>query len=85
MNSKIINFNEIKDDILKVIHNKNLDKKLHLPETVTLIDGFVNQPMSIELTDTFVIGNRKLPMILLLGSDSGQIYYFSLQAILPNL
>jgi hypothetical protein len=81
---KIIKFSEIKNDLVIALNEKLKSNKLHITEKVTIIDGFVNQPLSMELSGSFVIGGPTIPMIMLIGDESGRIYYFALKAILPN-
>jgi len=82
---KIIKFSEIKDELVKALNEKLQNNTLHISEKVTIIDGFVNQPLSMELSGAFVIGGPTVPLIMLVGDESGRIYYFALKAILPNL
>jgi hypothetical protein len=82
---KIIKFIEIKGDLIKELNLKLTQKKIQINEKVTIIDGFVNQPLSMELSGSFIIGGPAVPMIMLIGNDSGQIYYFALKALLPNV
>ena len=82
---KIIKFSEIKTDLVTALNEKLQSGKLHISEKVTIIDGFVNQPLSMELSGSFVIGGPAVPMIMLVGDKSGRIYYFALKAILPNI
>ena len=82
---KIIKFSEIKDELVIALNDKLQSKKLHISEKVTIVDGFVNQPLSMELSGSFVIGGPTMPMIMLVGNESGRIYYFALKAILPNV
>lgn len=82
---KIIKFSEIKNDLIIALNKKLKSNKLHLSEKVTIIDGFINQPISMELSGSFVIGGPAIPMIMLIGDESGRIYYFALKAILPNV
>lgn len=82
---KIIKFSEIKTDLVNALNEKLKSEKLHISEKVTIIDGFVNQPLSMELSGSFVIGGPAVPMIMLVGDESGRIYYFALKAILPNI
>ncbi len=78
---KIIKFDEIKTELLEALNKRNL----HISEKVTIVDGFVNQPLSMELSGSFVIGWPAVPMIMLVGSESWRIYYFALKAILPSI
>jgi hypothetical protein len=82
---KVIKFSEIKDELVKALNDKLQSNKLHISEKVTIVDGFVNQPLSMELSGSFVIGGPAVPMIMLVGNESGRIYYFALKAILPNI
>ncbi len=82
---KIVRFSDIKTELVDALNEKLKSNKLHLSEKVTIIDGFVNQPLSTELSGSFVIGGPAVPMIMLVGDESGRIYYFALKAILPNI
>lgn len=69
----------------KIIDELNIRKtKLQINEPVTLIDGFVNQPIQSELTGAFVVWWPTIPMIMLIGNESWKIYFFALKALLPN-
>lgn len=76
----ITKFADKKQDILKELEKRLADSGIS--EDVTLIDGFVNQPVYMELTDSLVLGGPTIPMIMLLGKKSGRIYLFALKAIL---
>ncbi len=75
-------FAEYKQRIITAINEKG---NLGITEPVTLVDGFVNQPIQSELTGAFVVGGPAIPMFMLLGTTSGRIYYFALKAILPDI
>ena len=68
---KIIKFSEIKDELVKALNEKLQNNTLHISEKVTIIDGFVNQPLSMELSGAFVIGGPTVPLIMLVGDESG--------------
>lgn len=80
---KIIKFSEIKDRIRTAIDSKSLF--LGITEPVSLIDGFINSPISMELSGSFVIGGPTIPMIMLVGTQTGRIYFFALKALIPDL
>lgn len=80
---KIIKFEELKPQIIAAL--KNLPQGTQISEPVTLIEGFLNQPFSPELSSSFVIGGSTIPMIMLIGSNTGKIYLFALKAIVPNI
>ena len=77
---KIIHFelirNKLKDNIL------NIAKKANIIEPVELVDGFVKQTFPLELSSAVLLGGPVIPMVMLLGSNSGMIYYFALKALL---
>jgi hypothetical protein len=76
----IIYFKDVKDDILRVV-----DSRSHkIPQSSVLLDGFFNTPYQKELIESFIIGGPTVPMIAFLCT-SGQLYFFALKAILPNL
>lgn len=83
MDKKIIKFSEIKEQLRQALNNRI--PILGINESVTLVDGFVNQPISMELSGSFIIGGPTIPMIMLVGNNTGRIYLFALKALMPNL
>ena len=79
--NKIV-FADIKQDILTAL--KNLPKEAGIIEQVGLVDGFINNPLSRELTDSIIIGGPSVPMILLVGEKTGRVYLFALKVLLPG-
>lgn len=77
-----IKFADVKEDILAAI--KNLPKESGITEKVGLVDGFINNPLSRELTDSLIIGGPTVPMVLLVGEKTGRIYFFALKALLSG-
>jgi len=77
-----ITFSEYKQKIITAISAKG---NLGIAEPTTLVDGFVNQPIQSEFTGAFIVGGPAIPMVMLLGTNSGRIYYFALKAILPDI
>ncbi len=82
---KVIKFSDIKPTVVKALEEKIRNNKLHISESVTIVDGFVNQTLSTELSGSFVIGGPAVPMIMLIGDDSGRVYYFALKALLSDI
>ena len=78
-----IKFEDLKQQIIDALNDRQ--KQLNIHEPITLIDGFVNQPLQKEFTGGLVIGGPAIPMIAVVGSNSGRIYYFALKALLPDL
>lgn len=83
MEKKTLKFSDYKDQIIKVLQEKQTSLGIHEP--VTLVDGFINQPIQKELSGGFVIGGPAIPMIAVVGNNSGRMYFFALKALLPNV
>jgi hypothetical protein len=77
-----IKFSDYKQKIIDALNSRSSQLGIHEP--ITLIDGFINQPLQNELTGGFVIGGPAIPMIAVVG-NSGRIYYFALKALLPDI
>lgn len=71
---------EIKQKIILALHTR----KLQIPEKVSLVDGFINLPINMQVTSNLVIGGRTIPMITLVGTETGRLYFFSLKMILSD-
>ena len=83
MEDKSLKFSDYREKILEALKEKG--PSLGIQESVTLIDGFINQPIYKELTGAFVIGGPTIPMVAVVGNKSGRIYFFALKALLPDL
>lgn len=79
-----IKFSDYKQEIINALNSRR-SSQLGIHEPITLIDGFINQPLQNEFTGGLVIGGTSIPMIAVVGSNSGRIYYFALKALLPNI
>jgi hypothetical protein len=79
---KITKFADIKDELIKKINGKIT--LLGLNEPVTLVDGFINQPISMELSGSFIIGGPTVPMIMIVGNNTGRVHFFALKAVWPD-
>jgi hypothetical protein len=51
----------------------------------TLVDGFIMQPLSNEISGSLVLGGPSIPLVAVVGKTSGQMYYFALKALLPDI
>lgn len=80
---KTITFGEVKDLIKSELNNKK--RKIKIKESVHLMEGFINTPFSNELSDSFILGGTTVPMIMLIGNTSGQVYFFILKELLPEI
>jgi len=83
MENKPLKFSEYKEQIVNALNVKG--GALGIQEPVSLIDGFINQPIYNEFTGAFVIGGPAIPMVAVVGNNSGRIYFFALKALLPDL
>jgi hypothetical protein len=75
-------FEDVKEEILAALNN--LPDEVGITETVGLVDGFITNPVSGELTNSLLIGGPCLPMVMLVGEKTGRIYFFALKTLLPN-
>ena len=83
MSNISINFSKYKERITNALKQKQLNLGIHEP--VSLVDGFINQPIQQELSSNIVIGGPSIPMIAVVGNTSGRIYYFALKALIPEI
>lgn len=81
--SNKIKFEDIKEDLLKALKEKG--PRLGINESVTIINGFISQPVHNEMTGAFIIGGPTIPMIAVVGDNSGRMYFFALRALLPEI
>jgi uncharacterized ParB-like nuclease family protein len=79
----VIKFSDHKEAILKALKEKKDFLKINEP--LTLMEGFINQPICKELTGSFIVGGATIPMIVVVGNQSGKVYFFALKALLPEL
>jgi len=75
-------FADVKQEILAALNKQRED--LGITETVGLVDGFINNPLSREVSNTLMIGGPTVPMIILVGEKSGRVYPFALKVLLPD-
>jgi hypothetical protein len=79
-----IKFENYKVQIITALQSKD-QTKLGFNENTQLVDGFFNQPISMELNGNFIIGGPTIPMIAVVGMETGRIYFFALKILLPNI
>jgi hypothetical protein len=79
---KAIKFADIKERLVE-----ELNKKIPLmgfSEPQTLIDGFISQPLSLEISNAFVIGGPTIPMVMIVGNVTGRITFLAVKILLPD-
>jgi hypothetical protein len=79
--SKRISFEELRPKILSSLKSKPLELK----EPLTLIDGFLIGTFSTEISSVVTLGGPTIPMVMLLGDHTKQVYFFPLKSILPDI
>lgn len=81
--TKTIKFSDIRQELINELKARATD--INIDESLTLVEGFVNQPITMELSASFFIGGPTIPMIMVLGNKSGRIYLFALKALLKDI
>ena len=76
-------FSDYKEKIIEALNDKV--RQHGIQEPTSLVDGFINQPIQKEFTGGLVIGGPAIPMVAVVGSNSGRIYFFALKVLLPDL
>jgi hypothetical protein len=63
------------------------DYKESIINALKLIDTtkFFNHLIQQEMNGTLILGGPSIPMIALLGIETGRIYYFALKKLLPDI
>jgi len=80
---KIIKFQDLKDSL--TVELKKRLETLEIKEEVTLLEGFISQPFDTKLSNSFIFGKPTIPMVMLLGNETGRVYFFALKAILKDI
>jgi hypothetical protein len=84
--NKKIKFEDIKESILESIRNNpDITSNIREPGGVTLVDGFINQPIQKDLTGGLILGGPSIPIICLVGNSTGRMYFFALKVLLPDI
>ena len=78
-----LTFTEIRPRIIAALQTRQV--YLAINEPITLIDGFFQQPIQNEISGNMIIGGPAIPMIMVVGNNSGRLYYFALKHLLPDL
>lgn len=83
MEKKILKFSDHKEEIIRALNERAPQHGIQEP--TSLVDGFINQPIQKEFTGGLVIGGPAIPMVAIVGNNSGRIYFFALKVLLPDL
>lgn len=79
----VLKFEDVQEKIMAELQKRS--EKFGLTESVTLFGGFMNQPFCTELSDSFVLGGPTVPLIMLIGNETGRVYFLALKAVLEDL
>lgn len=74
-------FPVLKSEIIKVLK----ENPTNIKEPVYLLDGFIMAKFKPVLNGKYQVGGPTVPMVMLIGQESGTVYHFSLRALLPWL
>lgn len=77
-------FSDYKNAIVAALNGRLAESKLGISESVDLVDGFFMQSFQDTL-DGIQLGGKSIPSIVLVGKDSGRLYFIALKALLPDI
>ena len=77
----ILEFNSIKDDLMRILS----EKQLGIQEPCELFQGLFDTVYCRETRKSFPIGGPTVPMVCLIGEKTGRIYWFALGKLMPEL
>lgn len=80
-----IQFVDIKDRLQKALQEKLKATPIPGESGFALIEGFMNLPLQLEISNNIVIGGQNIPMVGIVGNTSDRIYTFALKAVLPDI
>ena len=75
-----LQFSECEEEIINMINSNTGDSALN--ERVSLVNGFVNQRVIDDFNKEPEIFDPEMPMIAVVGEDSGRVYLYALKALL---
>lgn len=76
-----IKFEDYKQRITDAVQVKLRTTPIPGENGFTLVDGFIMQPLSGEVSGNMVIGGPTIPLVAIVGNTSGRMYYFALKAL----
>jgi hypothetical protein len=78
-----VRFSDIKDHLIKPLEEQI--NNLGSVEKFTLIDGFFNRLIENEIDGKIVLKGQTVPMVAVVGNQSGRVHFFAVKILLPNL
>lgn len=76
-----VKFEEYKKRISDAIQLKLKDAPIGGEKGFTLVEGFVMQPLSTEMSGNIMLGGPTIPLVVIVGNTSGRMYYFAVKAL----
>jgi len=80
-----IKFSDKKQQITDAIQAKLRVTPIIGENGFTIVEGFIMQPISSEVSGNMIIGGPTIPLVAIVGNTSGRMYYFALKALLPDI
>jgi len=78
----VFNYKDIKEELREVIINKKITD---INEPVSICEGIATMDFRPYLYNTALWGGGDIPMVILVGTETGKLYFFSLYILLPHL
>jgi hypothetical protein len=83
-----LEFEKLRDRIVERVNQKiNLNTTTFNPVLeggFTLVDGFITLPVQTRIGKEYNLGAPFIPVVGIMGNNSGRLYYFVLKALLPE-
>jgi hypothetical protein len=76
-----IKFEDYKQRITDAIQGRLRTAPIVGERGFSLIEGFIMQPLSNEVSGNITIGGPTIPLVAIVGNTSGRVYYFALKAL----
>ena len=76
---------DIEHELIEALYSRAEELRPTEPKGFSLIRGFFMQPVQSSLSGGIVIGGPTIPVVGLVGNKSGQIYYYALKVLLPEI
>jgi hypothetical protein len=76
-----ISFEDYKQRITDAVQAKLRAVPIAGENGFSLVDGFIMQPLSNQVSGSIIIGGPTIPLVAIVGNTSGRMYYFALKAL----
>lgn len=80
---KKLKFEDVRDQIIEALQERS--DAIGIKEPLILENGFFNDPLRGKIENAPIIGGDYwIPMVVLIGENSGRVYLFSLKELLKD-